>query len=167
MQPDRECELKIAIRPFEPEDAGAVSALIAVTMRESNARDYPPERLEALIAYFTPEKLRTLARERYCLVALAGGRLIGTAAREGDALATFFVDPEYQGRGVGTHLLVALEREARNAGLRSLRVEASLTGTPFYERRGYQRTGAIVAATAGPHICLGKHLREVNSREHG
>lgn len=94
MQPDRECELKIAIRPFEPEDAGAVSALIAVTMRESNARDYPPERLEALIAYFTPEKLRTLARERYCLVALAGGRLIGTAAREGDALATFFVDPE-------------------------------------------------------------------------
>ena len=153
---DREA---VTIRPFEPDDAAAVSALIALTMRRSNARDYPPERLEALIAYFTPEKLRALAPERDCLVALASGRLIGTAARERDAIATFFVHPAHQGRGVGTRLLATLEQEARAAGLSLLRVEASLTGTPFYERRGYRRTGVLAAGTAGPHVCLVKEFR--------
>lgn len=150
----------MTVRRFRPADAPAVSTLIAATMRASNARDYPHERLEALIAYFTPEKLCVLAQERHCLVAFAGGMLIGTAAREGGMLATFFVASEFQGRGVGTRLLAALESDARAAGLTELRVDASLTGTPFYERRGYRRTGAVAMGTAGPHVPLGKQLRD-------
>jgi hypothetical protein len=41
-----------------------------------------------------------------------------------------------------------------------LRVHASLTGTRFYERRGYRRTGAIVPGTAGPHVALEKRVDE-------
>jgi GNAT superfamily N-acetyltransferase len=149
----------ITIRPFADEDAAAVAALIARTMRISNARDYPADRLEALIAYFTPEKLCVLAGERTCLVALAGPRVIGTAAREGGELATFFVDPEHQRCGVGAQLLAVLESEARAAGMRELRVTASLTGVGFYERLGYHRTGPMVPGTAGLHIPLAKRLR--------
>ena len=148
----------VVVRAFEPADANAVSALIATTMRRSNARDYPLDRLEALIAYFTPEKLVQLARERECLVALTGDRIIGTAAREGGELLTFFVHPDHQGRGVGARLLAPLEASARAAGLRLLRVEASVTGTPFYERCGYRRTGELLEATAGVHVALVKPL---------
>jgi GNAT superfamily N-acetyltransferase len=148
----------VVVRTFEPADAIAVSELIATTMRRSNARDYPLDRLEALIAYFTPEKLRQLASERECLVALTDEGIIGTAAREGGELLTFFVHPDHQGRGVGARLLAPLETSARAAGLRMLRVEASVTGTPFYERCGYRRTGELLEATAGVHVALVKPL---------
>ena len=151
---------ELLVRPFEPSDAASVSALIALTMRESNARDYPADRLEALVAYFTPEKLRALARERDCLVALHGSRLIGTAARDRTKLATFFVHPEYQGRGVGSRLLEHLEDRARLAGFRRLRVDASVTGVGFYEHHGYHRTGGVLDGTAGPQIGLVKELGE-------
>ncbi|HEU4629770.1 MAG TPA: GNAT family N-acetyltransferase [Gemmatimonadaceae bacterium] len=146
------------IRAFRAADAPGVSTLIAATMRISNARDYPRELLERAIAYYTPAKLRALARERHCLVALVEGRVVGTAAREGDALATFFVHPDHQGRGIGTRLLASLEREARRAGLAELRVPASVTGASFYERCGYRRVGTIEAGPAAPQVVLVKEL---------
>lgn len=149
----------VEVRPFEPGDAESVARLIATTMRRSNVRDYPLARLEPLIAYFTPARLRRLATERHCLVALVGGRIIGTAALDGDHLATFFVAPEHQGRGVGTRLLVELERVARDTGLATVHVLASVTGAPFYERRGYGRTGDVHDGTAGPQLGLAKRLR--------
>jgi GNAT superfamily N-acetyltransferase len=148
----------VVVRPFGPADASAVSAVIATTMRQSNIRDYPANRLEALIAYFTPEKLRALAQERDCFVAVADGGVIGTAAREGCELATFFVLPEWQGRGVGTQLLECLEENARRQGIKQLRVDSSLTGAGFYEHQGYRRTGGTLAGTAGPQITLTKDI---------
>lgn len=100
-------ESEVLIRPFRDGDAAAVSALIARTMRESNARDYPPDRLEALIAYFTAEKLRVLAHERDCLVATDHDAVIATAAR---ARRCVRVHP----RAGGAH---AALRQARPAAL--------------------------------------------------
>ena len=36
----------VTVRRFDPQDAEAVSALIAHTMRISNAKDYPPAFIE-------------------------------------------------------------------------------------------------------------------------
>ena len=149
---------EFVVLPFQSGDAPAVSALIATTMRQSNARDYPIDRLEALIAYFTPDKLRALAEERDCLVAVAAREVIGTAARDGDELVTFFVHPAWQRQGVGTQLLMQIERQARALGMATLRVEASTTGTSFYEHHGYRRSGAVRTGSAGPQIELTKHL---------
>jgi putative acetyltransferase len=146
----------VMLRRFEPRDAEAVSALIGTTMRRSNSRDYPAEVLRPLIDYFAPAKLIQLAGERHCLVAEEGGRVIGTAARDGAELVTFFVHADAQGRGVGTRLLGALEDEARAAGVARLTVEASVTGAPFYEQRGYRRTGRTVDGTAGVQIAMEK-----------
>ncbi len=43
------------IRPYHSSDAGALSRLIRTTMRISNSADYPMERLQPLIDYFSPE----------------------------------------------------------------------------------------------------------------
>jgi putative acetyltransferase len=149
----------IAIRTFEPRDAETVSALIGRTMRESNSHDYRLERLEPLIAYFSPEKLRQLAQERVCLVAEASGQLIGTAALDGTELATFFVLPEYQGQGIGARLLAAIEEHARALGIAMLTVDASVTGAAIYDRMGYRRTGVERQGTAGPQIGMEKQLK--------
>ena len=148
----------IVIRTFQPADAEAVSALIRRTMRESNSRDYPLDRLQPLIDYFSPEKVRLLAQERVCLVAESDQLLVGTAALDGAELATFFVLPEYQGQGIGAQLLAAIEQSARSRGLTRLAVDASVAGADFYARMGYLRTGVDRDGTAGLQIGMEKLL---------
>lgn len=48
-------------------------------MRISNSADYPMERLQPLIDYFSQEKVDALNKERACFVAEEGGDA-GTAA---------------------------------------------------------------------------------------
>lgn len=153
------------IRRFTPPDAEVVSALIRTTMAASNVQDYPLERLQPLIDYFTPAKVAALAAERHCLVAEADGRVVGTAALDGDEVVTCFVHPDAQGAGVGTQLLSALEGVARGAGARRLCVQASLRGAPFYARRGFMAVGEQVEGVAGPHVPMAKLLESSVARD--
>jgi GNAT superfamily N-acetyltransferase len=146
------------IRPYQASDALGVSGVIRMTMRISNVADYPMDRLQPLIDYFSPEKVEQINQERICLVAEEDGQLIGTAALEGDALVTFFILPEYQGHGVGAALLARLEAIARAGGRKTLRVDASLTAVGFYQRHGYQRTGTVLDGTAGPQASMRKRV---------
>lgn len=146
------------IRPYQASDAQPVSEIIRTTMRRSNAADYPADRLQLLIDYFSPEKVQQINEDRVCLVAEIDGEVIATGAVEADKLVTFFVQPEHQGKGIGTALLLELERMAFARGLGELRVDASLTGASFYERHGYERTGDVFDGTAGPQISLEKQI---------
>lgn len=148
----------VKIRAFEPDDASAVSAVIRRTMRVSNSGDYPLDRLQLLIDYFSPEKVLQLSEERHCLVAETGGRVIGTIAIDETELCTFFVRPDCQGQGIGTRLLSAIETIAVAKGLEQLNMHASLTAVPFYERLGYRKTGDDIDGTAGLQIGMRKGL---------
>lgn len=148
----------MVIRPFRPSDADAVSRLIRGTMRVSNSADYAAERLEPLIDYFSPEKVKQLNRERVCFVAVEAEEIVGTGALEGDELVTFFVAPQRQGGGTGSALLAAVEAAASERGIAVLRVGASLAGAAFYRARGYEPTGEIPEGTAGAHVAMRKVL---------
>ena len=148
----------VQIRKFRPSDGKAVSNVIRTTMRISNAADYEMERLQPLIDYFSPAKVEQLSYERDCLVAVEEEEIIGTAALEDDELVTFFVEPQHQGRGIGSALLEEIEAIARRYGRLELKVDASLAGTAFYERHGYKRTGRVLEGTAGPQISMRKQL---------
>jgi GNAT superfamily N-acetyltransferase len=146
------------IRPYCSSDADAVSQIIRTTMRISNSADYPLEHLQPLIDYFSPAKVEQINGDRFCLVAEEEGHLLATAALEADELVTFFVLPEAQGRGIGAALLRALEGIARAQGITELKVNASMTGVPFYERHSYKLTGAQLDGVAGPQIAMRKQL---------
>lgn len=148
----------VEIREFEPRDAEAVSSLIRHTMRVSNSGDYPLERLQPLMDYFSPEKVLLLSQERHCLVAAVNGRIVGAIALEGAELCTFFIHPDYQGKGIGSQLLAAIEEVAVVVGLNFIRMDASLTGADFYARRGYRRTGMDIEGTAGMQVGMEKQL---------
>ena len=146
------------IRSFAPRDAAAVSAVIRLKMATSNINDYPLERLQPLMDYFSPEKVLCLSEERICLVAEVNGEVVATVALEGAELCTFFVHPDHQGAGIGTRLLAAIEAAAVDAGIDVIHTGASLTGAPFYERRGYRRTGVNIEGTAGRQVGMVKQL---------
>lgn len=153
---------RVHIREFKVQDATNVSSLIRRTMKISNSSDYPIERLEPLMDYFSPVKILQLCEERSCFVAEFGeGKqkaLIGTAAIEADELLTFFVNPDFQRRGIGTKLLEAVEAVARANHLTSLNCEASLTAVSFYLKNGFIRTGVVKDGTAGQQIGMIKSL---------
>jgi len=149
---------EIHIRPYLSADADGVSAVIRTTMRVSNRADYSPERLQPLIDYFSPAKVEQINRTRTCLVAEANGQIVATAGLEEDEVVTFFVLPEEQGRGIGAALLQQLEAYARSQGITELRLDASLTGAPFYARHGFQPTGGLVEGTAGLQVSMRKRL---------
>jgi GNAT superfamily N-acetyltransferase len=148
----------VTIRAFEPRDAEAVSALIRHTMRTTNVDDYPLERLQPLMDYFSPEKVLLLSGERCCLVAEVDGEVVGTVALEEAELCTFFIHPDYQRMGIGSQLLTAIEGVAVAAEIKAIHTDASLTGVAFYEKRGYQRTGVDIEGTAGRQVGMVKRL---------
>jgi len=99
------------------------------------------------------EKLRDHAHRAYrdfcadqwqtILVAQNGAAVVGWGARENmdHYISDLWVDPQYQGRGVGKRLLAALERTIAEAGFADVELETHARNTPtigFYEAAGYR-----------------------------
>lgn len=58
-------------------------------------------------------------------------------AKDAARVRAFFVHPDRARRGVGSRILTACEAAAADAGFRRLELTATLTGEPFYARRGF------------------------------
>ncbi|UIP00864.1 GNAT family N-acetyltransferase [Halobaculum sp. CBA1158] len=65
------------------------------------------------------------------------------------AVEAVYVHPDHAGAGVGSLLLSDLEREARDRGLASLGMHASLNAVGFYERHGYERVREVAHEFGG------------------
>lgn len=57
--------------------------------------------------------------------------------RDAAKIRAFFVHPDWARQGIGGIILDACESAAKNAGFTRLEMGATLTGVPFYERKGY------------------------------
>lgn len=138
------------IRRFEKEDAEAVSALIARTLRETNSRDYTAEYIENDVRVLSPEKLIERASWMHFYVVLDGEKPVGCGAigpywgREDESsLFNIFVLPEYQGQGIGRGIIETLEADEFFLRARRVEIPASITACGFYRRMGYDYKGGI------------------------
>jgi GNAT superfamily N-acetyltransferase len=68
------------------------------------------------------------------------GQIIGWGFvdRGESCVEAVFVDPGFQGAGVGTRILAMIEEIARNAGVKSLTLSSTLNAVQFYEHRGFE-----------------------------
>ncbi|MBV8764429.1 MAG: GNAT family N-acetyltransferase [Hyphomicrobiales bacterium] len=126
------------IRKARPDEACSISRLIVRTVTETNSRDYAPAAIEGLVAEVTAHKVARRMEERLVYVALVSGKLIGTASLSPERVNSVFVDPSYQGRGIGTKLMAFIEKMALRQRRSSLTLFSSLTAVSFYRARGYE-----------------------------
>ncbi len=133
------------IERFRVSQADAVSRIIRRNLIEINSRDYAQDRIDALVAYFSPEKMVENSQSQCIFVAIQDDQVVGTAGLDNfgsvenpDYYAVaVFVLPELHGQGIGTRLMKAVESEARRLGAERITVRAAITAKDFYLKLGY------------------------------
>ena len=138
----KQCQL--TARLITPDDAVAVSDLIRKTIAISNKKDYPEDLMDQLIAIETPEHVLERAGWTHFYVILEGSDIIGCGAigpfwgkEDESSLFTIFVDPDFQGKGVGRFIMETLESDEFFLRANRIEIPASITGVPFYLKMGY------------------------------
>ncbi|MNJ39535.1 putative acyltransferase [compost metagenome] len=131
--------MECLIRGAMQEDAAAISQVIVAALRETNARDYSAEIIEAVERSFSPGAVVRLLEVRQVFVAVVGGCVVGTAGLDGDTVRSVFVEPGCQGGGVGRLLMERIEEVAAWGGVGWLRVPSSMTAQGFYSSLGFTK----------------------------
>jgi ribosomal protein S18 acetylase RimI-like enzyme len=71
-------------------------------------------------------------------VAIVDGHLVGTGSLNGQTVTSVYVHSDYQGRGIATKLMDAIENAANNQRERTLSVQSSVTAKAFYAKRCFK-----------------------------
>ena len=127
------------IREAVKADALAISRLIIDTLRESNAQDYSSDVINQVELSFSPQAILRLLTQRKVFVAILKNQIIATAGLDQDVVRSVFVEPAYQGKGIGRQLVTRIQVIALSEGFNLLRVPSSVTAQGFYTSLGFKK----------------------------
>jgi ribosomal protein S18 acetylase RimI-like enzyme len=129
--------MEIVIRHAAAADTEAVHKIVLLAVRETNARDYPSSVIERLVLTL-PDKVASNLETWCAFVAIVNGCVVGTGSLNGQTVTSVYVHPDYQGRGIATKLMDAVENAANAQSQRTLSVQSSVTAKAFYAKRGFK-----------------------------
>jgi putative acetyltransferase len=130
------------LRPFEADDAPALSALTLEAIQSIGAQAYSPEQVQVWSSGHTNAErfiARAEAGQHIYVMAEDGGAPAAYALLEPDGhLDMLYCAPSHAGRGLASRLLDHAEEQARNMGVTRLYTEASELARKPFERAGYK-----------------------------
>lgn len=127
---------EITIRRARADEAGALTQL---ALRAKASWGYDAAFMEACREELTLTPAKMAVWQVW--VAEAGERIAGMIAlnlERGAEVEDFFVDPTFQGRGVGGALIATLLQATRAAGATVLEVDADPNAEAIYAKLGFQ-----------------------------
>ena len=184
-KPARRQTAELALRLARPADAAALTGLIEASVRRLQVGDHTPAQINGALGRVFGVDRQLIDDGTYFVVedgaelVACGGwswrrTLFGADAVRGrdDAplrpgaeparIRAFFVAPAWARRGLASRLLEVCETAAAAQGFTTLELGATLTGEPFYTRRGYVVRERLDAPLPGgpslPIIRMGKAL---------
>ena len=98
------------------------------------------------------------------VMAMDGGRVVGVGRLHGNPneesqVRFMAVDPEYEGKGIGTLILKELEKEARKRHSKCIVMDARESAVDFYKKMGYRVVGPTHTLFGEiPHFRMKKDL---------
>jgi GNAT superfamily N-acetyltransferase len=128
--------METVIRRATAADAEAVHKIVLLALRETNARDYPASVIDRLVLTL-PAKVASNLETWCAFVAIVNGQVVGTGSLNGQTVSSVYVHPDYQGRGIATKLVDAVEGAFNAQFDGTLNVQSSVTAKPFYANRGF------------------------------
>ncbi|WP_447802353.1 GNAT family N-acetyltransferase [Pseudomonas serbica] len=131
--------MSFLIRNATNADALAISRIIIGTLRESNALDYSSAIIDQVESSFSPSAILDLLTRRQVLVATTDSHIVATASLDKDVVRSVFVDPTWQGKGIGRQLMAMIQSIAIKDGVSLLRVPSSITAQGFYAALGFKK----------------------------
>lgn len=139
----------IAIRTSRLADLAAADALFARSYPSQLKEHYPASVLVLALPLISKAQPKLLASGTYFVAETEAGQLVGAGGwsrgRRKDVAQVRHVvtDKAHARRGIGRALMTHVFRTARDAGVRHMQCQSSLTAVPFYEVLGFRRLGPI------------------------
>lgn len=129
----------VTIRLATPADGEALVEVHVASIRELGPAAYDPEQVEAWAANKRPDRYPLGDESTHAVVAESDEIVgFGWVDLEAGEVTAVYVHPDHARQGVGRAILEHLETAAREAGLESLGLTASVNAARFYERFGYE-----------------------------
>jgi putative acetyltransferase len=153
------------LRPGTPEDALSIIEAHRAAVRGMAIGFYSREIVEEWAPIsVSPERVEGFARtiasgEEVVVVAVDSSGLIlgfGSIVPSNDELRAVYVRSEHGRKGVGRAILRRLEDLAREAGLKELRMDASINAEAFYKANGFssEASGKHTMSSGGRMACV-------------
>ena len=129
--------MEIKLKLYNSEDLEQIARLFYDTVHAVNIRDYTEPQVNAwATGNINLKEWDKSLSEHLTYVALADKLIIGFGDIDADGyLDRLYVHKDYQRRGIATALCNRLESEIEAD---HIKVHASITARPFFEKRGYQ-----------------------------
>ncbi len=127
------------IRRALPSDLAEITSLFYETVTRINAKDYTPPQIEVWAeGVANAERWLKRIAEQYFYVTGSEHEMIGFASMtETGYVDVLYVHYAYQGQGIATTLMSALEADANQLQISLLTADVSITARPFFEARGF------------------------------
>lgn len=143
--------MNILIRDIAPKDYAQTIEVIKRSNRESLGKIYPTKLIDAFCQKYDLENFKIKAQEIHYFVAenSDNAQILGIIGLKHNELRTFFVEPKFQGQGIGRKLFDQLETEAKKIGITELILEGSPLGEPIYTHLGFKKIKTIYKERVG------------------
>lgn len=146
----------ITVRPAEPADATAMSAVLIASIRDLCTADHrnDPEILAGWLRNKTPEMVRKMLDNpnAQLLVAEHDGEVAAVGCLNGpDEIGLNYVAPSHRFHGVSKALLASLEDRIRQSGASLAKLTSTGTAHRFYLANGWH--DAAPAEPDGGMVC--------------
>jgi putative acetyltransferase len=150
--------MSIIIREMRPEDSRAFLEVHHAAARGIAGQDYPPAVIEAWAPMPITDKhvegVLLNPDGEYRVVAKINGLVVGIGALvlKNAELRACYVAPSASRQGVGSLIVQKIEHVAREHGLKTLDLDATVTAEAFYAAHGYG------VRERGEHVLRGQRM---------
>lgn len=150
------------IRLIKQNEFEKVHKLIKITCETSWTTFYPKSSIEYVIELTKPDKLKETAKGNHFYVVVENGQIIGCGgirpyygSLTESGLFVIFVNPNYQGKGIGTLIIKTLENDDYGKRAKRIEIPSSIPAIPFYRKLGYEHKNNLLNYEDG-HFALEK-----------
>jgi N-acetylglutamate synthase-like GNAT family acetyltransferase len=134
--------MNILIRYFQSSDLNQVSDVVQRSLKPS-LENISVEVQQSYMQRNSPEEFLKKRENVNFWVAEIDGKIVGVVGIAEIKIRTFYVDPDYQGKGVGRKLFEKVREEAVKRGYDKLVVQSSPAAEKVYEHLGFMKIEQI------------------------